>query len=267
MNASVEKARITWQPLTPGGVAGFARASWGRLLVVQFIIALLAAGAVAWFLHKAWFPVISETVRQLPEQGEIRSGILVWQGDSPMELAEGRFLALVVDLDHSGEARSPAQVQVEFGRTDFKVYSLFGYVRGFYPRGVSVPFNRVALSPWWGAWAPTVLAIAAGCVLGGLMASWACLATLYFLPVWLIGFFANRECSLAGSWRLAGAAQMPGALFMCAAIVWYGWGAMDLVGLALAGAAHFVISWIYVFISLLRLPRHPAAALKENPFG
>ena len=110
-------------------------------------------------------------------------------------------------------------MQVEFGREDFKVYSLLGYVQGAYPRSRAVAFNRTELGPWWGAWAPPILAIVAGLVVAGLMVSWACLATVYCLPVWLIGFFANRDCSLGGSWRLAGAALMPGALLMCAAIL------------------------------------------------
>ena len=167
MNASVEKAQFAWQPLTVRGVAAFARASLGRLLLVQFIVALLAAGTVVWFLHKAWFPTIGEAIRRLPPQGEIRSGRLDWQGATPARLAEGRFLAIAVDLDHTGEARSPAHVQVEFGRTDCKVFSLLGYVQGAYPRGWAVAFNRTELGPWWGAWAPAILAIVAGLVVAG----------------------------------------------------------------------------------------------------
>ena len=141
MNESVEQAQFAWQPLTVRGVAAFARVALGRLLLVQFIVALLAAGMVVWFVHKAWFPQISEAIRQLPVQGELREGRLDWQGATPARLAEGRFLALVVDLDHAGEARSPAHVQVEFGRTDCMVFSLFGYVQGAYPRGPVVAFN------------------------------------------------------------------------------------------------------------------------------
>ena len=122
------------------------------------------------------------------------------------------------------------------------------------------------LGPWWGAWAPAMLAMAAGLVVMALMASWGCLATVYSLPVWLTGFFANRECGLGGSWRLAGAALMPGALLMCAAIVLYGCGALDLVRLAAAAAAHFVMGWVYLLVSPLRLPRIPAPAPNLDPF-
>jgi hypothetical protein len=265
-NATNDKAQFAWQPLTARGVAAFASATVGRLLLVQFIIALLVAGLVVWFVHKAWFPTISEAIRNLPSEGAIRSGRLEWPGPSPKCLAEGRFLALVVDLDHTGEARSPAQVQVEFGRQDFKVYSLFGYLRGAYPRRGAVAFNQTELEPWWGAWAPPILAIVAGLVVAGLMMLWACLATLYCLPVWLVGLFADRDCSLGGSWRLAGAALMPGALLMCAAILTYGWGALDLVRLTLAGAVHLVVGWVYVVVSPLCLPRHPEATANINPF-
>ena len=267
MDSSAGKLPVAWQPLTLRGVAAFARASLGRLLIVQFMVALLAAGTVVWFLHKAWFPQISEAIRQLPPQGVLRSGRLDWQGATPSRLAEGRFLALVVDLDHGGEARSPAHLQVEVGRTDCMVFSLLGYLRGAYPQGRAVAFNRTELGPWWGAWAPAFLAMAAGLVLVGLMVTWACLATVYFLPVWLLGFFANRDLSLRGSWRLAGAALMPGALLMCAVVFIYGFGALDLVRLAVAGALHLVVGWVYLIIGPLNMPRHPAVTVKENPFA
>ena len=266
MSAPDDKAQIAWQPLTTRGVAAFARASLSRLLLVQLIVALLAAGTVVWFLHKCWFPTMSEAIRGLPPQGEIRSGHLDWTGPSPAGLAEGRFLAITVDLDHSGEARSPAHVQVEFGRVDVKVYYLLGNFQCAYSPRWAVAFNRTELWPWWGAWAPAILAILAGLIVGCLMVSWACLATVYWLPAWLIGFFANRHCSLGGSWRLAGAALMPGALLMCAVIVLYGWGALDLVRLAIAGAAHLLLGWVYLLVSPLCLPRLPSAAAKDNPF-
>jgi hypothetical protein len=262
-----EKPPIAWQPLTPGGVAAFARASWSRLLVVQLIVALLAAGAVVWFLRAAWFPVIDDAIRQMPEQGEIRSGRLDWLGDSPTLLAEGRFLALAVDLDHEGQARSPAHLQVEFGRRDVQIFSLFGFVRERYPLGWAVGFNHADLAPWWGAWAPAILAIAGGLVLAGLMLIWMLLSALYSLPAWLVGFFWNRNLRLGGSWRLAGASLMPGALLLTAAVVLYGLGVLDLLQLGVAAAAHLVIGWVYLCAGPLALPRHPLAAeVKKNPF-
>jgi len=267
MSESDDKAQFAWEPLTLRGVAAFASATFGRLLLVQLIVALLTAGTVVWFVHRAWFPTIGEAIRGLPPTGEIRSGKLDWPGPSAVGLAEGPFLALSVDLDHAGAVRSPAQVQLEFGREDFKVYSLFGCLRSAYPRSIAVAFNRTELVPWWGAWAPPILAIVAVVVTAGLIATWACLATVYCLPVRLIGFFADRNCSLGGSWRLAGAALMPGAFLMCAAILMYGFGAFDLVRLGVAGALHLIVGWIYLGVSPFCLSRHPTTTAKVNPFA
>jgi hypothetical protein len=257
-----------WEPLTPRGVAAFARASLGRLLLVQFIAALLAAAAVDWFLYDGWFPTVREAIGQLPDEGKISAGKLDWHGDSPRLLAEGTLLAFSVDLNHAGDIRSPAHVQIEFGRDDFYIYSLLGHMAGRYPAGWAVAFNRKELGPWWGAWEPALLAIATAVVVAGLMLMWAVLATMYFLPGWVAAFFANRDLTLRGSWRLAGAALMPGALLLAAAILLYDFGVLDLVRLAFVVAGHLVLGWIYLLVSLLFLPRHVAStAGRRNPFA
>jgi hypothetical protein len=267
MDKPDEKRHFAWQPLTPRGVAAFVRASLGRLLLVQFIFAMAACAVIVDFLDRAWFPVISEGIKQLPPQGEIRSGQLVWPGDSPQRLAEGKFLALAVDLSHEGEARSPAHLQMELGRSDFKIFSLLGFVQESYPRAWRIAFNRTELEPWWGAWAPAILAIAGGGVVAGLLCCWAIMATVYCWAVWLVGFFANRTLSLAASWRLAGAALMPGALFLTGALYLYGSGGLDLVRLAAAVAVHLVVGWIYLVIVPLRLPRKARISSDQNPFA
>ena len=266
MDVPEDKPPFAWQPLTPRGVAAFARASLGRLLGIQFVFALLAAGTVVWFLHRDWFPVISEAISQMPDQGEIRSGKLDWPGESPALLGENRFLAFAVDLEHAGGARSPAHVQVEFGRADYQVISLFGFARGAYPTGWVFGFNHAELTPWWGAWAPPILGLAALAVMFILMVNWALLATLFFWLAWLVGFYADRELSWRGSWRLAGASLMPGALLLTAAIVGYGLGTVDLLLLTIAWGSHLVVGWIYLVVSPFHLPRHSAAVPKINPF-
>ena len=219
MNPDKPKKPFAWEPLTPPGVAAFAGAPWGRLGFVQLIVALLAATTVVWFLKTAWFPVLTRAVRELPVQGEIRDGKLSVPGDAPQLLAESRFLAFVVDLQHEGQVRSPAHVQAEFGRQDIYFFSLLGYQQLSYPPGQSFVFNRLELEPKWGAWQPPLLWITFGLVVAGLMLIWTVLATIYCVPVWLAGFFANRHLSFGASWKLAGAALMPGALLLTAAIL------------------------------------------------
>jgi len=259
--------RCAWQPLTPGGIAAFAEATFGRLLTVQLLVALLVTVSVLWFLVTTWFPVIAAATRALPEHAQITSGHLDWAGDPTTTLAESRFLAVAVDLDHQGAARSPAHVQVEFGRFDSRIISLFGFVQLDYRSHWTTPFNRTELVPWWEAWSPALLAMVSLGVLVGLQAMWWALSTLYFLPVWLAAFFADRRLSLAGSWRLAGASLMPGAFLMVAVVVAYTRGFLTLVDLGVAVAAHLVLGWIYLAASVASLSRSSSeTAASANPF-
>jgi hypothetical protein len=267
MDAPECKSQFAWQPLTPRGVAAFARASLGPLLVVQFLVASIFAAAVLWFLVTCWFPVIRQSIEVLPETGQIRSGVLEWPENSPVRLAESHFLAIIVDVSRTGLARSTAQLSAEFNRSGWRIFSFFGFIELPYPSSGTLPFNRQELLPWWGAWNPVVLAAVAAAVISGLMLTWWLLASLYCLPVWVIGFFVDRDLDLKSSWRLAGAALLPGALFMAGCIPLYGLAYLDLFRLGLGWAVHLAISWIYLVWGTLCVP--PAAiegAVISNPF-
>ncbi len=271
MNAA-EKSTYAWEPLTPRGVAAFAHTRLGNLLLVQFIVAVLAAASAIWFLDDSVFPVVHKAIENLPADGKIRParlgwrGELDWHGDSPELLAEGRFLALDVDLNHSGKINSTADVRIEFGKETIRSYALLGYTEFPYPPGATFSFNRTALEPLWGAWRAEILFIAAAGTVAGLLLSWWLLATIYFLPVWLLGFFVNRDLNFRASWKFSGAALLPGALLMAAGILLYDFGAVDLVQLGFIFSAHFVLGWIYLSVSLLFVPQIPAALPKGNPF-
>lgn len=257
---------IAWEPLTPRGVAAFAHARMGRLFVVQLVIALLAAGSVAWFLDDSVYPVVQTAINSLPDKGEVRSAGLVWQGASPALLAEGPFLAFTVDLEHDGKINSTADLQIEFGRDDIWFTALLGYLAVSYPYVQPLPFNRTDLEPLWGAWKAVVLFLAAVVVAVGLLASWWLLAAVYILPVWLLGYFVNRDLNFRRSWQLANAALLPGALLMAVGILFYDLRMMSLVQFGFVFAAHFVLGWIYLFVSLLFVPGIPVVPPKGNPF-
>jgi len=267
MDASVDQCPVAWLPLTPGGVAAFARASLQRLLLFQLVAALLASVATVWVLSARWFPIIALGIEHLPEQGALRAGRLEWSAPSPQVLSESRYLAFAVDLEHSGQARAPSQIEVEFGRVDLRVCSVFGCAEVAYPKQVRVAFNVAELKPWWGAWAPMLRWLAAGAVLAALFISWAVLATAYSLPAWLVGLYLNRELTLGGSWRLAGAALIPGALVMAGAMVAYGLARFDLVQLAAAWAFHLLLGWGYVVAGAAAAPKiQKGLPAKGNPF-
>jgi hypothetical protein len=255
-----------WELLTPRGVAAFANATLRRLLLVQSIVAVFAVISIVWFLNDRCFPAIRTAIQNLPAEGKIHSGKLDWRGDSPQLLAEGKFLAFDVDPNHSGQIHSTADLQIEFGRETVRIFSLFGYTEFFYPPDRAAPFNRTELDPLWGAWRAEILFITAAATVICLFLSWAVLATIYFLPVWILGFFTNRDLNFRQSLKLSGAALMPGALLMAAGIFFYGFGALDLVELGFIFSAHFVLGWIYLLASLLFLQRIEEAKPKQNPF-
>jgi len=266
MESSVNQSSTAWLPFTPGGVALFANASLRRLIIFQSIAALLSAGAVVWALNVCWYPTISAAIDQLPTQGSIQSGHLGWSGQSPQMLAESRFLAIVVDLTHSGQARSPAHLQLELGQTDWIACSVLGSLQIPYPPAYSISFNLQELKPWWGAWAPIISALVGLSVVLGLMLSWAVLATIYCLPVWLLALYSDRRLTLLGSWRLAGASLIPGALIMTLAISLYVLAQMDSLRFIAAFALHFVVGWVYLILGTFASPKLNASNRRSNPF-
>jgi hypothetical protein len=263
---NTDEKRNAFEPLTPRGVAAFARATFARLLLVQSFFALLAAISIVWFLDDNCFPIARAAIRNLPDAGTISSGKLDWRGESPKLLAEGKFLALDVDLEHSGQIHSTADVQIEFGAESVRVFSFLGYAGFFYPVDRFAPFNRAELEPLWGAWSAEILFFAAAATAIGLLLSWWILATIYFLPIRVFSFLVNRDLNFRASWKLSGAALMPGALLMTTGILLYDFGLLDLVSFSFVFTAHFVLGWIYLAVSLVFIPRISTATPKGNPF-
>ncbi len=258
-----------WQPLTPRGVAAFSLAPVGRLLLIQFIIALLAAGAVVWFLATAWFPILREGIRQLPESGVIQDQQLSYPRPSTDPLAENRFLALVVDLDGAGVASLATDLRVEFHRRQVVLCAFPGCLGWNYPKGWVVQFNQPELESWWGAWETAIHLLIGLAVVAGLFANWLVLATLYCPVARIYAFFKDRQLTLLGSWKLSAAALLPGTLLSAAALVLYEQGVIDLLRCLVLWALQLPVGWVYLFTSPLRLPRASDAlhAPGRNPFG
>lgn len=275
MNVPAMLYKTAWLPLTPRGVAAFATARFRRLFWVQFVFAVLASAAVGWFLHAAVAPTFRAAIEALPDNSQIATGVLMWPTNTPQPalLAEGRVISVVVDLDQTGRVASSADLKLQLGRTDWQLASFFGALHApglldtTYPLAYTVSLNRADLLPWWGAREPFLIGLVMVGMVVYLFASWWTLATLYAPLVWLGAFFGNRDVNLPGCWRIASAALMPGAVFLTAAIVFYGLGAFQLPQLLLAVAMHLVVGWFYLVVSVMAVPRLAAAPVPgENPF-
>ena len=256
-----------WQPLTPRGVAAFAQARVGRLWLVQFLIAALVAGASAWFLNTAWFPVALQAIRQLPDTGAIVERRLESPHESASPLAENRFLSVFVNPRGVSNASTTSDLRLDFREREIIACSILGCVVLAYPAQALVPFNRVELEPWWGAWESMILGLAALAVMAALWLTWQLLGALYAPVAWVLAYFNDRPLTLPGSWKLASAALLPGALFTLVGIVAYGWGMLDLPRFLLLWALHLFVGWYYVFTGVLMLRRAVVpSALEKNPF-
>ena len=256
-----------WQPITPTGVAAFAGATIGRLLFVQLIVAALVAWCVLWFLTANFFSIVREAIAQLPDEGIIQNQQLSTPHTSTLPLAESRFLTLVVDADGIGTPSVATDLKVEFHRRNIAFCSLFGCLNFDYPKGSTVQFNRPELQSRWGAWQTMILWITGIGVVVWLFLSWFALATAYCLFVRIFAFFKDRQVSLLGSWKLCAAALLPAALMAGGSILLYGLGIIDLLRFLLLFNSHIIVGWVYVMLSLLRLPRaSDTRPITRNPF-
>ena len=266
MQPDAPKKKFAWQPLTPGGIARFASVKPGRVLVVQFVFAVMACAVIMRIFYATWIPVMNQAVRELPMQGEIRKGQLMMDNATPRILAENRFFGLAIDPRHVGEARTAAHVHAELGARGLNLYSLSGYVSFPYPSRARLALNHDETIPAWGAWRPATIAAVGGLALLWLFASWLILQAVYTVPVWAMGFLANRGLCLRGAWCVSGAALMPGALFFTLSLIVYGFGWLDLIQLAAAAAIHLVIGWIYLPFAIAKTSKAQEKG-EENPFS
>ena len=269
MDTTKKFLHTAWQPLTFGGVASFAHAQPKRLLAVELAVAALVAASAVWCLSVTWFADVRLAITRLPSQAALRQGQLEWPEGEPVRLAESAFLSILVDPDNQSDVNLTSDLQVELGRGEWRIRSLFGYVPLRYPTSWNVPLTRAGLEPWWGAWQWVILVGVAVAVVVGLLLQWAALAVVYLAPVRLMVFFLDREVSWAGCWRLASAALMPGAVVMSGAILLYGMQRLPLVGLLLAVILHLLAGWVYLLVAPFKLPQKAAAiaAEKSNPFA
>lgn len=256
--------RKAWQPLTFGGVARFAHATFARLLLVELCIALVVAGTVIWFASTRYSPVVHEALRQIPEEALLTNGNL--SGLESGLLAENKFLSLAVDLEGASESGT-ADVEVRFCGDGFDVYSLLGYTSFYYPPG-DVVIGRSVIEPWWGAWEPAILAGLGVTTLISLVLGWPLLGLIYSPLPKLLAYFADRDLSWQGARRLCCAAQLPAALFASLIIVLYGVQALDLIRFVFFYAVHFLVALAYISVSAFLVQRSPAhQSLKSNPFS
>lgn len=263
MNNNAEQAPArAWQPLTFGGVARYAHDWLGRLLATLLFFAAFAAGVVVFVANRAWTPVIEAAIEKLPPTAEIRAGRLT--APAPLLLAESPFLSVRLNPENAPSPSSPADLQIELARNDLRLRSIFGAAAIPYQPQWTIGLSANEREPWWGAWKPAALAwLWIGTALY-LLISWFFLALIYFIPARIAAFYADKNVTLFGAWKLSMAALMPGAILLSIALLLYGLAQIRLLELLGAFVLHFAIGLIFVTGGAMRLPS--VIHNVQNPF-
>jgi hypothetical protein len=260
-------SRPAWQPFSFGGLAAFAKARLGRLLIVEFLCAVFVASSVVWFLSHTYWPVILHAIQQMPATARIADGHL--SGCDETVIAERKQLAIAISPDNTGQIGQSADIQIQFRKTDFRIGTVFEPDWGLafdYAPYTALDLSRSALEPWWGAWNPVFLTVVGVGVAALLFVTWAVVALFCTWPAKFLAWFADRSLSWIDAWRLSCAALLPGAFLVGTAIILYGLQAIDLIGLGFFWGIHLLASGIYLAGGVWACPRLSPSQLKQNPF-
>ncbi len=263
MSESAQPERKAWQPITPSGIARFASASLNRLLVVQLTVGFLVAATVVWFLATCYAPVFLAAIQELPDSAEISKQQI--HGVEPRLLAENRFLSIGIEPEQSAFT-GVGDLQIRLGTSELQTCSLVGCLSWPYPAEWIVPLSRPTLEPGLGAWKPMILAAAGLLTVILLIILWWLLAFGYTCIPKLIAFYLDRHVDWKGSWKIACAAQLPGALFLAFAILLYGAGALDLVRFLIFCLLHLIIGWVFLILAPFFVPKNATNPPANNPF-
>lgn len=255
-----------WQPLTPSGVARFATTSFDRLWYFQVGVALLSAGIAVWFLQTVFFSTLRDSIQSLPDEGNLVLGELQIPIRSIVPMAENPWLAFSLDLDQSIVSSPRRDLELRWSRTALQLCTQFGQRQIPYPLW-NAPFNRVELTAGWDAWRPFVWALVALATFAGLMVTWVCLSTFYCAVPKIFAYFADRQLTFGGAWKMCAAGLLSGALLADAGMILFALGWIDLNRFLAVFTLHFLVPCVYIALSVLHLDLTSVRVeQKRNPF-
>jgi hypothetical protein len=246
-------------------VAAFAIAGNNRLIIVQSAIALLVAAACGWFVMSQWYPVVEESIRSVPAATSIVRGELVMPRAEPVRIGANNALEILIDPKETRALGGTADIVASLTATRLKMCGVLGCVELPYSKRHVITLSRDEMEPWWGAWQKPILALIVAGVFIHLMVAWWIVGLAAAPIVKLIGFYADRKVSFGGSWRVANASLLPGAVLVAGGILLHGVRALDVAQLALVYAVQVVCGIIFLLTSPSFLPHLPGKP-RGNPF-
>lgn len=260
-------SRPAWQPFTFGGIAAFARAGVGRLLLAELAIALIFTASCVGFFQDSYVPVVCQAVEEMPESARLEYGHI--RGVNTTIIAENKHLAIAVSPEPFVPIGQSADVQFQFRPTNFRVGTVYRPDWGLefnYDPAITLDLSRSNLEPWWGAWRPVWLAAAGVLIFMSLFVIWAAMALIYTLPAKLLAWFLDRELTTNGAWQLGSAALLPGTLLLTLGVMLYAAQTVDLIWLGYFYLTHMLMGWVYAIGGVVACPRQAKTEPARNPF-
>lgn len=260
-----------WQPLTGGGVAAFADASWSRAFTFQFAGALGAVVLVLVSAQLAWVPTVEGSLAQLPESGaEIRGGRLFWPGAESRIWAERPQLALGVVPAGGAPLGLNSDVQVEFRADALWLRGLLGVTSLPYPPDLELKLTRTAGPAAWQAWRPAITAtLGVAGILVHLAITWT-IGLVVVLPAWATAALLGRNGGFAAATKVSVMSTQAALLFGWLALSGYSARAISLSALGLGWGMVPVLAGVWCLWATVELPRacrDAALSRKQNPFA
>lgn len=246
-------------------ISRLATAGIGLLWRSQWLVAVISAACLGFFLRSAWYPVVEKSTRALPDSFEFQAGALRWPATESRVLAENPFLSLSVELDPASPTSNTADLQFVFQDRSFKLNCLLGSTQLPYPVNLSVQSGRVLSMAWWGAWSWVVLLGVCLTSAIGLVTAWWVLATLYWPISGFISFLFQKPSNPAQSWKLGAGALLFGAIIMSTQVVLYATLVIRAPGFIAGFVLHLASGWFGIPWGALHLPSRAKKASK-NPF-
>ncbi|HUR44919.1 MAG TPA: hypothetical protein VMZ27_03505 [Candidatus Saccharimonadales bacterium] len=229
-------------------------------------MASTSALSIVWFIWNCWVPVIKEAIRSLPAEGTIENQQLKLRAET-IPLAQNRLFGIAADPQDKGSQGLASDLTLELGKDRLRICFLLGCKTLPYPKGGTFEFNRPELEPRWEAWQPILLAGLGAAAWIFIFVSWLLLG-LFYLPFALLAVrWKGKENTVGGTWRLIGAALMPGAALLTIGMVCYGLGLIDSIRLFTLTLLHIVLGWVYLAMALRSLPQKVQKTDAVNPFA
>jgi hypothetical protein len=211
--------------------------------------------------------VVGDAIASVQNEGVITNSRWITTNDVPRVLAGNRHFEITLDAHGQRGLGSTADVSATLTIPALRICGVLGCYAMPYEPGYTFLLNQHALAAAWDAWRKPVASVFGIILFLALFASWWIVALLATPIIKLIVFFTDRQLTWGGSWRMANAALLLGALLVSVGVFLYGVEAIDVFRLALFYVLHLVCDVVMIVLSPFFLPKLTAAERAKNPFA